>query len=166
VLRLVFAYIFLSSLCAVALWLGGRGIAPIFEGTVSIMMPLATLCGALSFAFYNYVEGIIKDIPREDFSNNLDIEKRTHVVKLLTDLKAEVVVNVIVVMILLVINYIFVHMAAFVEEKPLLIWCDLYTVFLSLAGGGLFTSVLVCVVQLKGFMVANKLREVLSIYGK
>jgi len=64
VLRLVATYIMLSGLSALALWGSEGKLAFMFEETISLMMPLATLCGALSFAFYNYVDGIMKDLPK------------------------------------------------------------------------------------------------------
>lgn len=165
-IRLIIAYTLLSACSALALWLSEGGLAPIFKNSTTIMMPLATLCGALSFAFYNYVEGIIKDIPKNQEDQKESAQLRTIAIRSLTDLKGEVIVNVVLVILLLTINYILINLAAFLETKPLEKQQEIQIALLSFAGGGLFTSILVCVVQLKGFITANKLREFLAIHGK
>jgi hypothetical protein len=166
VIRLIIAYTLLSACSAVALWLSKGGLAPLFKNSTTVMMPLATLCGALSFAFYNYVEGIIKDIPKAQDSSAINSGLRTKAIIALTDLKGEVIVNVVLVIALLSVNYILINLAAFLETKLLASQQETQIALLSLAGGGLFTSILVCVVQLKGFMTANKLRELMAIHGK
>lgn len=164
-LRLVATYIIFSGLSALALWGSEGKLAFMFEETISLMMPLATLCGALSFAFYNYVDGIMKDLPKSSEMQEGKSEQRKIVVGVLTELKGEVVANVIAVLCLLMLNYVFVKLSVFLIDAGLMYACELRLILLACSGGTLFTSFLVCVVQLKGFVTANELRKIVSNGG-
>lgn len=161
-LRLAITYILLSGVSATILWVSENKLAFMFEDSISLMIPLATLCGALSFAFYNFVDSIIKDLPKKSDLTPKQENQRAIVVESLTDLKGEVIINVIAVICLLMINYLFVKLSAHIESTTLSYAPQLRMIFLTCSGAALTTSFLICAVQLRGFLTANQLRKVLS----
>ncbi|GFM49277.1 hypothetical protein PSCICE_05440 [Pseudomonas cichorii] len=132
-----------------------------FKNINSVMFPLGALFGALSFAFFNYVEGIIKDVPKK-----LKTQKPAAyalVIKSLTNLKNEVILNVILVIFLTIIGFISSSADAIIppfelEVKKYWTWC-----ILALHGACFLTTLAVITVQLTGFITANNLRAELSM---
>ena len=91
-LKLIIAFLISSGLSFVALYFSCGMATPVFENTLSAFVTIAILFGALSFALYNYLDGITKDIPKELSKNKPN--KYKHALKALSDLKREVIYNI------------------------------------------------------------------------
>jgi pheromone shutdown protein TraB len=136
-------------------------VSPLFSNVNPILFVLGALFGALSLAFFNYVEGVMKDVPKKfrlESPNAYQV-----LINALTELKREVIVNVILVVILVVFAYVvgavsemeFLKSSTF--AKPW-IWG-----VLSIRGACLMSVVIVMVVQAAGFVTANQLRAQISM---
>lgn len=162
--RLLFVFITSFSLCYLSLWGAAGETSSLFSSVNPVLFVLGTLFGALSLAFFNYVEGVMKDVPKK-----LKHQKPTAyvvVVDALTDLKREVIVNVILVVVFLMVAFVVgaVGEMEFIQKINL----SKYWVWtaLSVRGACLFSVLVVIFVQMAGFVTANKLRAEISMYGE
>lgn len=163
-LRLLFVFLTSFGLSFLSLWGTAGEVSPLFSNINSVLFVLCTLFGALSLAFFNHVEGVMKDVPKK--LKTKSPQGYLMVVGALTELKHEVIVNVILVVMLLVLAYV---VGAFVEvafmQKLVYakywVWCAL-----SIRGACLLTLLVVMFVQAAGFITANKLRAEVSMYGE
>lgn len=162
--RLLFVFITSFSLCYLSLWGAAGETSSLFSGVNPVLFVLGALFGALSLAFFNYVEGVMKDVPKK-----LKHQKPTAyvvVVDALTDLKREVIVNVVLVVVFLMVAFVVgaVGEMAFIQKINL----SKYWVWtaLSVRGACLFSVLVVIFVQMAGFVTANKLRAEISMYGE
>lgn len=163
-LRLLFVLLTSFSLSYLLLWGTDGEASPVFGSINSVLFVLGAMFGALSLAFFNYVEGVMKDVPKKLKVQNFDLYLL--VVSSLTDLKKEVIGNVFLVVVLLLVTFFagavgemdFLHRLSF---SSYLIWG------VQSVRGACFLSVIVVVcVQLGGFVTANSLRAEVSMYGE
>lgn len=160
-LRLIFVFVVSFCLLYISLWGTEGGFGVVFGNLNSILVALATLFGAMSLAFFNYVEGVMKDVPKKlKFRNS---RAYTQVVSTLTDLKQEVISNIFLVFILLLVAFV----AGAVGDMAFVQGLD-YSAFigwgtLSIRGACLLSIVVATLVQLSGFVTANKLRAEISM---
>lgn len=163
-LRLMIVFLVSFGLSYLSLW-GTEGEAvPMFGSVNAILFVLAAMFGALSLAFFNYVEGVMKDVPKKLKSQNLELY--LSVVKALTDLKGEVIGNVLLVVALLVVAF-FAGAIAEMEfiQRLKFSSCWMWGVQ-SVRGACLLSVIVVVCVQLAGFITANSLRAEVSMYGE
>lgn len=163
-LRLLFVFFASFGLSYLSLWGSSGEASPIFNNVNAVLFVLGTLFGALTLAFFNYVEGIMKDVPKK-----LKLQKPqayADVVIALTGLKGEVVGNFILVVALLVVAYI----VGAVGEMPFIQRLELSMLWewgcLSVRGACLISVLVVMLSQLSGFLTANDLRAEISMYGE
>ena len=162
--RLLFVFLTSFGLSFLSLWGTAGGVSPIFSNVNPILFVLGTLFGALSLAFFNYVEGVLKDVPKK-----LKQEKPQAyllVIHALTDLKHEVIVNFLLVVSLLMVSFVVgaiseMHFMQGLELTNYWVWGAL-----SVRGACLLSVLVVVIVQLAGFVTANKLRAEISIWGE
>lgn len=129
-----------------------------------MLFVLGALFGALSLAFFNYVEGIMKDVPKK-----LKLQRPqayVGVINALTELKREVVVNVFLVVVLLMVAFFIgaISEMSFVQKfggAKYWVWGAL-----SIRGACLLSVLIVVFVQLAGFITANNLRAEISMFGE
>lgn len=162
--RLLFVFVTSFGLSFLLLWGTAGEVSPIFGSVNPVLFVLGALFGALSLAFFNYVEGVMKDVPKK-----LKRQKPTAyamVIDALTDLKREVIVNVFLVVFLLMVAFVVgaIGEMAFMQKLEL----SKYWVWgaLSVRGACLLSVLVVMFVQLAGFVTANKLRAEISMYGE
>lgn len=163
-LRLLFVFVTSFGLSFLSLWGTEGEVSPIFSNVNPVLFVLGALFGALSLAFFNYVEGVMKDVPKK-----LKLQRPQAyalVIGALTDLKHEVIVNVFLVVVLLIVAFVVgaVGEMAFMQKLEL----SKYWVWgaLSVRGACLLSVLVVVFVQLAGFVTANKLRAEISMYGE
>ncbi|PMW96609.1 hypothetical protein C1X59_24430 [Pseudomonas sp. FW215-R2] len=162
--RLLFVFITSFSLCYLSLW-GTKGEAsPLFSNVNPVLFVLGALFGALSLAFFNYVEGVLKDIPKK--LKQQKPKAFIMVVEALTDLKHEVIINVVLVVVFLMVAFVVGAVSEMpfmqsVEPLNYLMWAAL-----SVRGACLISVLVVMCVQLAGFVTANKLRAEVSMSGE
>ena len=162
--RLLFIFITSFSLCYLSLWGTGGAVSPLFSNVNPALFVLGTLFGALSLAFFNYVEGVMKDVPKK-----LKQQKPTAyamVVDALTNLKREVIVNVVLIVGFLMVAFVLGAISEMefmqkLELSKLWVWS-----VLSVRGACLFSVLVVVFVQLAGFVTANNLRAEISMYDE
>ncbi|WP_164487519.1 hypothetical protein [Pseudomonas sp. R3-18-08] len=163
-LRLLFVFLTSFSLSYLLLWGTDGEASPVFGSINSVLFVLGAMFGALSFAFFNYVEGVMKDIPKKLKFQNLELYSL--VVSLLTDLKREVISNVLLVVVLLLTAF-FAGAVAEMDFLHRLNFSSYSTWGIQSVRGACFLSIIVVVcVQLGGFVTANSLREEVSMYGE
>lgn len=163
-LRLLFIFFTSFGLCYLLLWGSAGEASPMFNNVNAVLYVLGAMFGALSFAFFNYVEGVMKDVPKK-----LKLQKPqayAAAVRALTDLKREVINNVFLVIALLMVVFLIGALGemAFVlrlESSRFWVWG-----FLSLRGSCLLSTLFVIFSQLSGFLTANNLRAQISMYGE
>lgn len=162
--RLLFVFMTSFSLCYLSLWGTAGSVSPLFSNVNPVIFVLGALFGALSLAFFNYVEGVMKDVPKK-----LKQRKPTAyvmVINSLTDLKSEVIINVVLVVVFLMVAFVVgaIGDMAFVQKIEHIkywIWAAL-----SVRGACLFSVLVVMFVQLAGFVTANKFRAEISMYDE
>ena len=162
--RLLFVFFTSFALSFLSLWGTAGEVSPIFSNVNPVLFVLGALFGALSLAFFNYVEGVMKDVPKK-----LKLQRPqayTLVIGALTDLKHEVIINVFLVVVLLIVAFVVgaVGDMAFMQKLEF----SKYWVWgiLSVRGACLLSVLVVVFVQLAGFVTANKLRAEISMYGE
>lgn len=163
-LRLLFVFLTSFGLSFLSLWGTGGEASPMFINVNAVLFVLGALFGALSLAFFNYVEGVMKDVPKK-----LKLQRPQAymvVISALTDLKREVIVNVFLVVVLLMVAFVIgiIGEMAFMQKlefSKYWIWGAL-----SVRGACLLSVLVVVFVQLAGFVTANKLRAEISMYGE
>ncbi|EJF69137.1 hypothetical protein A462_24799 [Pseudomonas sp. Ag1] len=135
-----------------------------FGSINAILFVLGAMFGALSLAFFNYVEGVMKDVPKKLKAQNLELY--LSVVKALTDLKGEVIGNVLLVVALLVVAFF----AGAIGEMEFIQRLKFSSYWMwgvqSVRGACLLSVIVVVCVQLAGFITANSLRAEVSMYGE
>ncbi|PFG58925.1 hypothetical protein DM05_3590 [Pseudomonas poae] len=163
-LRLLFVFVTSFGLSFLSLWGTAGEVSPLFSNINAVLFVLCTLFGALSLAFFNYVEGVMKDVPKKLKLKSPKVY--LVVVDALTELKREVILNVVVVVMLLVLAYVLGALAemAFMQRLA----CAEFWAWgaLSVRGACLLTVLVVMFVQAAGFVTANKLRAEVSMYGE
>ncbi|POA50742.1 MULTISPECIES: hypothetical protein [unclassified Pseudomonas] len=163
-IRLLFVFVTSFILCYLSLWGTAGAGSPLFNNVNPVLFVLGALFGALSLAFFNYVEGVMKDVPKK-----LKQQKPTAysiVVDTLTDLKREVIVNVVVVVVFLMLAFVVgavVEVASMQKMELSKYW---EWMALSVRGACLLSVLVVMFVQMAGFVTANKLRAEVSMYGE
>ncbi|MDD1010649.1 hypothetical protein M5G27_24550 [Pseudomonas shahriarae] len=160
--RLVFVFLTSFGFCFLSLWGTAGEVSPIFNNVNPVLFVLGALFGALSLAFFNYVEGVMKDVPKK---LRLENPKAYRVViETLTNLKREVIINVILVFVLLVVAYVVGALSEidFLQDpkfSKFWVWSAL-----SIPGACLFSILVAMVVQVAGFVTANQLRAQISMH--
>ena len=102
--RLLFVFLTTFGLSFLSLWGSAGEASPLFSNVNPVLFVLGALFGALSLAFFNYVEGVMKDVPKK-----LKLQRPQAyalVIGALTDLKHEVIVNVFLVVVLLIVAFV------------------------------------------------------------
>lgn len=160
--RLLFVFFTTFVFCYFILWGTGGEASPLFTNVNPILFVFGTLFGALSLAFFNYVEGVMKDVPKKLRMENP--KAYLVVINALTDLKREVIVNVILVVFLLAVAYVVGALSEMVALQGLDFskWWGWSA--LSIRGACLFSVLGVMVVQAIGFVTANQLRAQISMH--
>ncbi|MBP1138718.1 hypothetical protein ACTACN_25010 [Pseudomonas syringae] len=160
-LRVFFVFFASFGLSYFSLW-GSEGRASaVFNNVNTALFALAALFGAMSLAFFNYVEGVMKDVPKK--LRLRSSQAYVKVVRALTDLKQEVISNIFLVVILLLVASV----AGAVGDMAFLqcVKCSGFLVWalLSIRGACLLSIVVATLVQLAGFVTANKLRAEIAM---
>jgi hypothetical protein len=163
-LRLTFVFVVSFSLSFLLLWGTAGTASPLFDNINAILYVLGALFGALSLAFFNYVEGVMKDVPKKLKLKNA--QAYIMVVTSLTELKSEVVANVCLVVVLLVLMFVVgaIGEMEFIREVGVSIYW--FWGALSVRGACLLSVLIVVFVQLSGFITANNLRAEISMLGE
>ncbi|WP_163140351.1 hypothetical protein [Arhodomonas sp. KWT] len=162
-LHLTFVFISAFGAAYALLFLTDGAAMPVFEQTLSVFVTVAILFGAMSFALYNYVDGIQKDFPKE-----LKSRKPTEfaeAVATIDRLKGEVISNVALIICLLVGERIILGVETVLANQgwnagPLWVW-----LFPSTRAACLLVSIYAALVQFRGFFIANDMRSVLLRNG-
>ncbi|MEX6665109.1 hypothetical protein [Pseudomonas sp. W2-17] len=163
-LRLLVVFLTSFSLSFLLLWGTDGDATPMFGSINSVIYVLGAMFGALSLAFFNYIEGIMKDVPKKLKMKNFELYSL--VVNALTDLKREVISNVLLVVVLLVLAF-FAGAFGEMEFIQRLSYTSYWTWGVqSLRGACLLSVIVVVCVQLAGFVTANSLRAEVSMYGE
>ncbi|WP_130926854.1 hypothetical protein [Pseudomonas sp. Sample_14] len=162
-IRLLFLSLTSFALSYLSLWGTDGAVSLLFSNYNPLLFVLGALFGALSLAFFNFVEGVMKDVPKALRVKNA--EAYLGVIKTLTDLKREVIVNVMLVVVLLVVAYAAgaVYDLITLQEpnfEKRWIWS-----VLSIRGACALNVLVVIVLQAGGFVTANHLRAQISMNG-
>jgi len=163
-LRLILVVCASYAISLLSLWASEGGLSELFNDINLVMYPLGALFGALSLAFFNYLEGVIKDVPKK---MRLDKPESYRLVILtLTSLKREVVVNVVVVVVLILISFFLGPMSALLslprwDLGPIALWSGL-----AVKGACLISTVVIVFNQLSGFVIANDLRAEIALHSE
>lgn len=162
--RLLIVFFTSFGISFLSLWGTAGEVSPIFSNVNPVLFVLGALFGALSLAFFNYVEGVMKDVPKKLKLQSPQAYRL--VIGALTDLKHEVIINVFLVVVLLIVAFVVgaVGEMAFMQKLEF----SKYWVWgiLSVRGACLLSVLVVVFVQLAGFVTANKLRAEISMYGE
>lgn len=162
--RLLFVFMMSFILCYLVLWGTTGSASPLFSNVNPVLFVLGALFGALSLAFFNYVEGVMKDVPKK--LKQQKTAAYTMVINALTDLKSEVIGNVILVVVFLMVAFVVgaIGEMGFMQKlETVKCWA---WVALSVRGACLFSVLIVMFVQVAGFMTANRLRAEISMYSE
>lgn len=163
-LRLLITFLISFFLSFLLLWGTDGEAGPVFDSVNAVLFVLGAIFGALSLAFFNYVEGVMKDVPKKLKSQNFELYSL--VVSALTDLKKEVIGNVLLVVILLIFAF-FSGAIGEMEFIQRLRWSSYWAWGVqSIRGACLLSVIVVVCVQLVGFVTANSLRAEVSMYGE
>ncbi|WP_271911088.1 hypothetical protein [Vreelandella alkaliphila] len=137
--------------------------SPVFENTLSAFVTIAILFGALSFALYNYLDGITKDIPKE-LSKNKPYKYKNALISL-RDLKREVIYNIALIIFLLLVERMLFGIGEVIYDASsnLPIWVG--WVIISARVSCLVVGIYAAIVQFRGFLTANDLRTILMENG-
>lgn len=162
-IKLIFSFLISSGLSFAALYFSHGVVSPVFENTLSAFVTIAILFGTLSFALYNYLDGINKDVPKKLLKNKPNKYKRA--LTALSDLKREVIYNIVLIMLLLILERTLfgVGEVAFGLGSSVPVW--LGWVIISARFSCLVIGVYAAIVQFRGFLTANDLRTTLMENG-
>ncbi|WP_165447619.1 hypothetical protein [Pseudomonas antarctica] len=163
-LRLLFVFSASFSLSYLLLWGTDGEASPAFGNINAVLFVLGAMFGALSLAFFSYVEGVMKDVPKKLKVQNFELYSL--VISSLTDLKREVISNVLLVVVLLLVAF-FAGAVGEMDFSHRLSYLSYLAWVIQSVRGACFLSVIVVVcVQLAGFVTANSLRAEVSMYGE
>ncbi|MCF5223123.1 hypothetical protein [Pseudomonas syringae] len=162
--RVFFVFFVSFGLSYISLWGTEGQVSAVFNNVNAVLFALAALFGAMSLAFFNYVEGVMKDVPKKLRLQNS--QAYVKVVGALTDLKQEIIYNIFLVVVLLLVAFVagaFGDMAFLkcVKCYDFLVWA-----VLSIRGACLLSIVVATLVRLAGFVTANKLRAEISMWAE
>lgn len=162
-LKLIFAFLISSGLSFATLYFSCGMATPVFENTLSAFVTIAILFGALSFALYNYLDGITKDIPKELSKNKPNKYKQA--LRALIDLKREVIYNIALIILLLLLERTLFGVGEVIYgvSSNLPIWVG--WLIISARVSCLVVGIYAAIVQFRGFLTANDLRTVLMENG-
>lgn len=162
-LKLIIAFLISSGLSFAALYFSCGMATPVFENTLSAFVTIAILFGALSFALYNYLDGITKDIPKELSKNKPNKYKQA--LKALSDLKREVIYNIALIILLLLLERTLFGISEVISgaSSSLPVWVG--WAIISARVSCLVVGIYAAIVQFRGFLTANDLRTILMENG-
>lgn len=155
----VFSVFFIGSYSL--LWVTCGGAAPLFVDLFAVVVPMAALFGPLSFAFFNFLEGVIKDLPRELRLSKPDAY--AGVVCLVADLKKEIIVNVVLVLMLFFIVFVVSRVEVIIAGSHWVAPIWFLWAGMALKGACVLTCLAAVIIQLQGFIIANELRTELAM---
>ncbi|UFI44323.1 hypothetical protein [Pseudomonas savastanoi] len=163
-LRVFFVFFISFGLSYVSLWGSEGQFSAVFSNANAVLFALAALFGAMSLAFFNYVEGVMKDVPKKLKIQNSQAYAK--VVSALTELKQEIISNIFLVVILLLVAFVAGAVGDMVFLKRVKFSDFLVWAVLSIRGACLLSIVVATLVQLAGFVTANKLRAEISMWAE
>jgi hypothetical protein len=151
----------LTILCSyLTLYFTNGEVTPIYREVLSAFLVIAALFGTLSFAFFNYIDGISKDLPSKDKFVSTDAFNKA--VEALQALRKEVISNVILVITLLVVDRAALGLSDYFLENNFHVPNSMLWAILSLRVSCLSCTLTAAFLQLRGFVTANELRSILS----
>lgn len=148
----------------VILYFTGGVATPVFTNTLGAFITVTMVFGALSFALYNFLDGITKDLPKKLLKDNPD--KYRNAVKALNALKREVISNIVLIIALLLIERILLGVNEMINggDWNLPDWVDWGVISARVAC--LVAGIYAALIQFRGFLTANELRTVLMNNGE
>src|SRR3546814_331172 len=158
--RLIACLSFSFTVSYYGLWLTDGVITPFYAEILSAFPTVATIFGALSFALYSYLDGIAKDLPPSQ--EGRDHRKYVEAVDAIGSLRREVIVNIFLVITLLIAERGASGFTAFAEQQQWSIPSALEWTIFSIRFSCLLTSLTAAAIQLRGFLTANRLRDVIA----
>lgn len=155
---LVFILAFSAALC-VTYYLESLA-ALVFQELLSAFIVIAMITGTISYALYAYVDSVAKDVAADE---SVSVENNYNsVIGKLTELKKEILVNAFSVVGLLVIERIAHGFAlafpASADEPFNWVWACAISVRVAC----FILSILITVIQFRGFIIANEYRAIIS----
>lgn len=162
-LKLILTFFVSSGLSFAALYFSCGMATPVFENTLSAFVTIAILFGALSFALYNYLDGITKDIPKE-MSKSKPM-KYKQALSALSNLKREVIYNIALIILLLLLERTLFGVGKVIDgaSSNLPVWVGWGII--SARVSCLVVGIYAAIVQFRGFLTANELRTILMENG-
>lgn len=157
--KLILVLIFSAALSFAALYFSGGIVFPVITNALSAFLTIVMLFGALSFAFYNYLDAIMKDLPRKFLKE--DPEKYENALNALTNLKKEVILNVIMMVVLFLLERGLMGVGEIIDSNTWDLPARMDWMLVSLRCAFLAAGVYAVFVQFFGFITANELRTVL-----
>jgi|SRR5690606_5790489 len=145
------------------LYFTGGVATPVFTNTLGAFVTITMLFGALSFALYNYLDGITKDLPKKLLKYNPD--KYQNALNALGALKREVISNIILIIVLLLIERVLLGLNEVINggDWKLPAWVGWSVISARVAC--LVAGIYAALIQFRGFLTANELRTVLMNNG-
>lgn len=162
-LKLIFAFLISSGLSFATLYFSCGMATAVFENTLSSFVTIAILFGALSFALYNYLDGITKDIPKELLKTKP--KKYKHTLNALNDLKREVIYNIALIIFLLLLERTLFGVGEVIYDASSNLPTWVGWAIISARVSCLVVGIYAAIVQFRGFLTANDLRTVIMENG-
>lgn len=158
-LRLLLVFACADAVAYALLFITDGAATPVFEETLSVFVTVAILFGAMSFALYNYVDGIQKDFSKE--LREVKPSEFAEAVKTIDRLKGEVISNVVLIILLLIGERVIFGVETVLAKhggnlSQLWVW-----LLPSTRAACLLVSVYAALVQFRGFFIANEMRAIL-----
>lgn len=162
-LKLIFIFLISSGLSFATLYFSCGMATPVFENTLSAFVTIAILFGALSFALYNHLDSITKDIPKE--LSKAKPNKYKNALRALSDLKREVIYNIALIILLLLLERTLFGVGEVIygASSDLPIWVG--WAIISARVSCLVVGIYAAIIQFRGFLTANDLRTILMENG-
>lgn len=151
-----------GAICFGILHLSGGLLAPVFISALGAFVTITMLLGALSFALYNYLDGITKELPKKLLKESPD--RYQSALRALGDLKREVISNIILVIALLLSERVLsgTQEALNGGDWELCAWVDWAVI--SARTACLTAGIYAALTQFRGFLTANEMRTVMMSY--
>lgn len=151
----------MATLCGyLTLYFTDGAVVPIYNEILSAFLVIAALFATLSFAFFNYIDGISKDLPSKD--KVASVEALNKAVETLQALRKEVISNVILVIVLLVLDRTALGLLGYFSTNNFNVSSHILWLLLSFRVSCIACTLTAAFVQLRGFLTANELRSILS----
>lgn len=152
----------IASLASLAALFLSSGIAsPIFDQPIAVVLSMAAMIAALSVGFHAFIDSVTKDLP--DKTKLPNPSALNEAVTKLGDLRKEILANAVLVFFMLIASALLyglekMFIASFAVPE--------YTLWflISLRFGCLTIIVVAAYTQLRGFITATMLRDVLARY--